>query len=56
MGTYTLEHIIREWKKGELTAEQVIGQILLTIQDIQKQLAQIESRLIRLEKLPGNKN
>jgi len=56
MGTYTLEHIIREWKKGELTADQVIGQILLMIQDIQKQLAQIESRLIRLEKLPGDKN
>jgi len=56
MGTYTLEHIIREWKKGGLTAEQVIGQILLMIQDIQKQLAQIESRLIRLEKLPSNKN
>ena len=56
MGTYTLEHIIREWKKGGLTAEQVIGQILLMIQDIQKQLAQIESRLIRLEKLPGGKN
>jgi hypothetical protein len=49
MGTYSLEHIIREWKKAELTAEQVIGQILLKIQEMQKQLEQIETRLARLE-------
>ena len=49
MGTYSLEHIIREWGKGNLTAEQVIGQILLVIQEIQVQLARIESRLARME-------
>jgi hypothetical protein len=49
MGTYSLEHIIREWGKGNLTAEQVIGQILLVIQDIQARLARIETRLERLE-------
>jgi hypothetical protein len=49
MGAYSLEHIIREWGKGNLTAEQVIGQILLAIQEIQTRLARIESRLARLE-------
>jgi len=49
MGTYSLEHIIREWGKGELTVEQVVGQILLVIQEIQVRLARIESRLARLE-------
>jgi hypothetical protein len=49
MGTYSLEHILQEWGKGSLTAEQVIGQILLLIQEMQKQLAQIEARLVRLE-------
>jgi hypothetical protein len=49
MGTYSLEHIIREWGKGELTAEQVIGQILLVIREIQARLTCIESRLARLE-------
>jgi len=49
MGIYSLEHIIREWGRGNLTAEQVIGQILLVIQEIQARLARIESRLARLE-------
>ena len=49
MGIYSLEHIIREWGKGNLTAEQVIGQILLVIQEIQARLARIESGLARLE-------
>jgi hypothetical protein len=52
MGTYTLEHILREWGKGNLTAEQVVGQILLLIQDIRKQITQIEARLARLEQTP----
>jgi hypothetical protein len=49
MGAYPLEHIIREWAREKMTVEQVIGQILLTIRELQKLLAQIESRLIRLE-------
>jgi len=49
MGAYSLEHIIREWGKGNLTAEQVIGQILLVIQEIQARLARIEARLAHLE-------
>ncbi len=49
MGAYSLEHIIREWGKGNLTAEQVIGQILLVIQEMQTRLARIESRLAHLE-------
>jgi hypothetical protein len=51
MGTYSLEHIVREWGKGNLTVEQVVGQILLVIQEIQAQLARIESRLARLEQI-----
>jgi hypothetical protein len=49
VGTYPLETIIREWKTGKLTAEQTIGQILLLIQDLQKRLAELESRLFRCE-------
>jgi hypothetical protein len=51
MGAYSLEHIIREWGKGNLTVEQVIGQILLLIQEIQTRLAHIESRLAHLEQV-----
>jgi len=32
MGTYSLEFIIREWGKGNLTIEQVLGQVLLLLQ------------------------
>jgi len=51
MGTYTLEHIIQEWGKSKLTEEQVIGQILLILQGIHKQLALVEGRLARLEQV-----
>ena len=51
MGTYSLEHIIQEWGKSKLTEEQVIGQILLIIQGIHKQLALVEGRLARLEQV-----
>ena len=51
MGTYTLEHIIQEWGKGKLTEEQVVGQILLIIQGIQKELALVEDRLVHLEQV-----
>ena len=51
MGTYSLEHIIQEWGKGKLTEEQVVGQILLIIQGIHKQLALVESRLGHLEQV-----
>jgi hypothetical protein len=51
MGTYSLEHIIQEWGKSKLTEEQVIGQILLIIQGIHKQLALVEGRLAHLEQV-----
>jgi hypothetical protein len=49
MGTYSLEIIIREWAKGNLTNEQAIGQILLLIQKLQERLKEVEARLFRWE-------
>jgi hypothetical protein len=49
MGTYPLETIIREWERSKLTTEQVIGQVLLLIQELQKRLDELESRLPRWE-------
>jgi len=51
MGTYSLEHIVQEWGKGKLTEEQVVGQILLIMEGIQKQLALVENRLGHLEQV-----
>jgi hypothetical protein len=49
MGTYSIETIIREWAKGNLTNEQAIGQILLLIQGLQDRLQEFETRLFRCE-------
>jgi len=49
MGTYSLETIIREWGRGKLTAEQVVGQVLLLIQEMQKRLDDLESRFFKWE-------
>ena len=49
MGTYSIETIIREWAKGNLTSEQAIGQILLLIQELQDRVQDVEARIFRLE-------
>ncbi len=58
MGTYPLERLIHEWGRGTLTEEQAIGQVLLLIQEVRKQLGEIESKLACLEralyKLPAS--
>ncbi len=51
MGTYALEHLILEWGKGTLTEEQAIGQVLLLIQEVRKQLVEIECKLASLERV-----
>lgn len=45
MGAYTIETLIRKWKRGELTVEQVVGQILLHVQDLQDAVGSLERRL-----------
>lgn len=45
MGTYGLEGVIRAWGRGDLTAEQTIGQILLLLQELEERMRSIECRL-----------
>jgi hypothetical protein len=44
MGTYSLEMLIRKWGLSELTTEQAIGQILLILQELIRQLEALEGR------------
>jgi hypothetical protein len=44
MGTYPLEFIIREWGKGNLTVVQVLGQILLRLQQLETRVRELERR------------
>jgi hypothetical protein len=55
MGTYGLEELIRRWGQGALTAEQVIGQILLLLQIIEERLRDLEHRLLASRRDPGKK-
>ncbi len=45
MGTYGLEDVILAWGKEDLTIEQVIGQILLLLQELEERLRSAERRL-----------
>lgn len=44
MGHYGLEGVILAWKKGLLTTEQAIGQILLLLQEFDRRLNRLEER------------
>jgi hypothetical protein len=54
MGVYSLETLVRKWGRDELTVEQVIGQILLHLQDLQDTVAALERRLYRPPPEPGD--
>lgn len=45
MGTYSLDEVIKRWRKGELTAEQAIGQILQMIQSLSQRVGNLEHRV-----------
>ena len=45
MGTCGLEGVIQAWKRGDLTTEQAIGQILLLLQELEKRIKSIGCRL-----------
>jgi hypothetical protein len=45
MGAYSLSTLVRKWGRGELTVEQVVGQILLHLQELQETVASLERRV-----------
>jgi hypothetical protein len=44
MGTYSLEEMIQRWYAEDLTAEQVIGQILQLLQELSQRVNDLENR------------
>jgi hypothetical protein len=44
MGTYSLDEMIQRWYAEDLTAEQVIGQILLLLQELSQRINDLENR------------
>jgi hypothetical protein len=47
MGAYSIDTLIRKWGRGELTVEQVIGQILQHVQELQASVLTLEHRVDR---------
>ncbi|HTP11481.1 MAG TPA: hypothetical protein VMP08_24680 [Anaerolineae bacterium] len=44
MGTYSLDEMIQRWYAEDLTAEQVIGQILQLLQELSQRVSELENR------------
>lgn len=45
MGIYTFEEITKRWKRGELTSEQAIGQLLQYVEQINSRLGKVEKKV-----------
>ena len=49
VSAYPLKTLLRQWARGDLTAEQAIGQILQVIVKLQESMQDVENRLHRCE-------
>ncbi len=45
MGMYSLDELIQRWYTEDLTAEQVIGQILQVLQELTRRVEELETRI-----------
>jgi len=44
MGSYSLDELVQRWYTEDLTAEQVIGQILQVLQELTRRVDELESK------------
>jgi hypothetical protein len=44
MGMYSLEELVQRWYTEDLTAEQVIGQILQVLQELTRRVEELEGK------------
>ena len=44
MGTYSLEELARRWFTHDITPEQMIGQLLQVLQELDRRLKELEHR------------
>lgn len=54
MGAYSLDTLLRKWGRGELTVEQVLGQILLHLQGLEEAVEDLERWVHRTSSRQGN--
>jgi hypothetical protein len=44
MGMYSLDELVQRWYTEDVTAEQVIGQILQVLQELTRRVEELESK------------
>lgn len=44
MGMYTLEEVTKRWKRGQLTSEQAIGQLLQIVIELNQRVGKVEQQ------------
>jgi len=44
MGLYSLDELVQRWYTEDLTAEQVIGQVLQVLQELTRRVEELESK------------
>ena len=44
MGVYSLDELVQRWFTEDVTAEQVIGQILQVLQELTRRVEELESK------------
>ena len=44
MGTYSLDELMQRWYTEDLTAEQIIGQVLQVLQELTRRVEDLENR------------
>ena len=44
MGLYSLDELVQRWYTEDLTAEQVMGQILQVLQELTRRVEELESK------------
>lgn len=54
MSAYELETVLKKWKKGDLSTEQAVGQILLQLQLLSGRVGVLEKRM--LEERPSSQS
>lgn len=52
MGAYSIDVLMRKWSRGEVTVEQVIGQILQHVQELQTTVLTLERKVDTRSKNP----
>jgi hypothetical protein len=53
MATYTPTELRRKWSKGELTADQLLGQLVQYLIEFAERLTELEKRLRQDEQPPA---